>query len=278
MILKYESSNGKTFDLKVSPLRARTADFHDYSWNPQVVNLQYGDKVTRFDRKAATYKMKLDVSGTLPERRQALNRLHEAFDHDIWNQTPGRIIHGDYYINGYVIVSKTGYNEPYTENEINIYCPDPFWIKESVYQFKKWQPVPSVYLEFPYGYAYDYRSIEASDTTLNVSGVLDADFKIKFYNFEHIFSIGVKIGGINRYVNIAPAVTDMLEFDTATKTIYHYEEHDGEYEKINAFDKRGKGSVSVFTPIKPGLVPVIWDRSFDFDLTIYERRSEPPWI
>lgn len=275
MILKYESSNGNIFDLKAVPLRARTADFHDYSWTPQAVRLQYGDKLTRFDKPSATYRMKLDVSGTLDERKKALNRLHEAFDYDVWHQTPGKILHGDYYINGFVTMSKTGYHEPYTENEITIYCPNPFWVKESVYKFKQHEPVPQMYLDFPHRYAYDYYSELASDTVINVSSVIDADFRIRFYYFYHPMSVKVLLDGIWRYIGISGLdAYDVIEFDSASKTIFLYQ--DGE--KINIFDKRAKGSVSVFTPLKPGLVPVSWDRQFDFDLTIYERRSEPPWI
>lgn len=137
MILQYETSDGTIFDLKTGPIRTRTANFHDYSWKPKVVNLQYGDRVTRFDKASVTYTAVLDIDGSLAERRETLNTLHTAFDNDIYKMTPGRIIHGEYYIRCFVTLSSTFYKGPFTQNEINIYCPYPFWIKERQYEFIK---------------------------------------------------------------------------------------------------------------------------------------------
>ena len=95
MILKYISAKGTEYDLKtVGGLRARSADLHTYEWVPDITQLQFGTKVNRFRKEASAYTIKLDAGGTLAQRKQYLNELHAAFDEDIYNKTPGRIVPG----------------------------------------------------------------------------------------------------------------------------------------------------------------------------------------
>lgn len=133
MTLRYVSSTGQVFDLQAASIRARRANFHDYQWTPQVKNLQYGDRVYRFNKEALYYTVILDIRKTLDERKATLNTLHAAFDADIFSMTPGRIVHGEYYILCYITFSSTYAENPYTTNELSVYCPYPFWVKENAY-------------------------------------------------------------------------------------------------------------------------------------------------
>ena len=45
---------------------------------------------------------------------------------------------------------------------------------------------------------------------------------------------------------------------------------------INWFDKRGRDNY-IFEAIPTGINAVTWNGTFDFDLTIIEKRSEPKW-
>ena len=53
----------------------------------------------------------------------------------------------------------------------------------------------------------------------------------------------------------------------------------GTRENVYKFRERGAhGSGSyLFEPIKPGTDDITWDNTFDFDLTLYETRSTPPY-
>ncbi len=46
--------------------------------------------------------------------------------------------------------------------------------------------------------------------------------------------------------------------------------------KVNAFHYRSFEN-SVFRPIQVGRQEVFWDGKFDFDLILFEERSEPKW-
>ena len=48
-------------------------------------------------------------------------------------------------------------------------------------------------------------------------------------------------------------------------------------ERTNLFDYRDKEN-DIFLPVEPGVNTVIYDGSFDFDITLVQQRSEPLWI
>ena len=136
MILYYTSSNGQTFDLKVGKIRTRTANFHDYEWTPQTTTQQYGECVYGFDKPAITYTMLLSIFGSHDDRKTQLNLLHDAFDHDIRNMTPGKLTHGDSEVECYITFSTTYPDADDTKNEISVFCPYPFWVRPHEYHLE----------------------------------------------------------------------------------------------------------------------------------------------
>lgn len=273
MILIYQSSDGQRFDLKSSGLKTRTADFHDYTWLPQIREQQYGARVYRFDKEAVYYNAMISVRGSIEDRKITLNRLHEAFDKDIFSMTPGRIIHGDYYIQCYITFSSTGYTNPYTENEINIFCPYPFWIKENTYEFLKHEDVPGAneFLDFEYDFEYDYMSGTSGQGKITNQGAGPAHYRLILYgaaNNPYINIDGVTIG-----VNTSIRSDEYVVIDSRDHTVYRYASNGS---STNIYNNRTK-SQSIFEKIAAGAHTVVWPGTFGFDLTILEERSEPKW-
>ena len=274
MILKYESSNGEVYDLKVKPIRTRSANFHEYNWKAQTLTLQYGDKVTRFDKPAQMYSALLDISGGIEERKASLNALHAAFDADIFSMLPGKIIHGDYYIHCFITHSNTYYKNPFTQNEINIYCPYPFWIKENVYDFAKVEDIQDAnqFLDFPYDFSYDYRSELTGQAFIQNPGAAPANYRLIIYgavNNPYIVADGNYIG-----INTVLENNEYAVIDSRNHTVYKVANNGT---RTNLFNDRIKGNVSMFEKISSGDHFVAWSGLFGITLTIYEERSEPLW-
>ena len=275
MILYYTSSNGQTFNLKVGKVRTRTADFHTYTWDPQSVGQRYGERVYRFDKPAITYTMLLDISGTTAERRMWLNLLHAAFEHDIRNMTPGKITHGASSIDCYITYSSTYEETPYTSNEINVYCPYPFWTEEKLYTLVPISEQEDVteypYLDYPYDYSYDFKADLDGYMTIENTAQADAEYRLIIHGAATAPFIninGVKIGVI-----ASIGASEYVVIDSRLKTVTKYS---GNIEE-NLFNSRYKGDVSMFTPIPSGVYSVLWSGLFGCELYLYEERSEPIW-
>ena len=272
MILKYTSSNGQTFDLKVGRFRTRTADYHLYAWEPQTIKQQYGANVYRFDRAAKTYQTKLTVFGNLDERKTFLNILHAAFEHDIVTLTPGRITHGQYYIECYITSVNTYYEEPWTQNDLAIFCPYPFWRHDTEYTLHAADADEYQYLDFPYGFLYDYKATLPGFYMVQNPGVKPADWEMRIKGYAN--NPMVVINGMSVGVNAVIGADETLIISSRNKTVVKVAANGVQ---VNLFNARLKTN-SIFDPLPYGELPIMWSGAFDIVLTIFEERSEPLWI
>lgn len=272
MILKYTSSNGQVFDLKVGKFRTRTADYHNYSWKPQVTNQQYGANVYRFDREVASYSTLLTVFGTEREKRTYLNLLHAAFEHDIVTMTPGRITHGMYYVECYITDSSTYYDNPWTQNELTIYVPYPFWRRDIEYELQASEAEEYEFLDFPYDFQYDYMATLPGFRMITNPGVKPADWKMTIDGYA--LNPLVVLNGMSVGVNAVIGTGEKLIISSKDKTVIKYGANGSE---ANLFNNRIKTN-SIFEQLPSGELSVMWSGAFDINLIVYEERSEPLWI
>lgn len=271
MILFYESSNGNVFNLKVGKIRARTANLHDFQWVPEAIEQQYGERVFGFNKPATSYNMLLSIDGNLEERRQQLNLLHDAFEHDVRNMTPGKLIHGNAKIDCYIIVSSTFPENPWTHNELSVYCPYPFWITEREYHMDIIDDVSEYpFLDYPYDFNYDYSAVLTGYANIENYSVGSADFQLSIYG--PVENPVVVINGIKVGVVTSIGAAEKIVVNSKNKTVVLYGA-----KQSNLFNNRLKEQ-SIFTPIPSGLCDISWNGQFAFDLTLYEERSEPMWI
>lgn len=135
--LKYKSiSLNDYFEFQSTRfVKTRSANFHEYSWNPDVFQFDYGAQVKNFLKDPITYSATLEVRGSVDQRRAWLDDFHLACDLDIMNKTPGRLYWGDMFIECYILSTSTEPTEGNvtTSNEIGIYCPYPSWIYPVTY-------------------------------------------------------------------------------------------------------------------------------------------------
>lgn len=137
--VSYTDSRGNIFDLMVDDSkRIQTANFHEYSWDKDVIESQFGEKLKAWKKDALNLEVTIIFDGL--DREKDLNDFHDALEYDIFNNSPGRLRWGsetnNYYIDCYGISSKTYPTEEKTNtstsNDVTFYCPSPWWKKETV--------------------------------------------------------------------------------------------------------------------------------------------------
>lgn len=270
--LKYVASSGNVYNLKGDGIRTRTANYHAWEWGVDGTVLQFGTRVAAFTRAAAIYETTLVFQGSYAVRKAIIDALHEDFERDVRSMKPGRIIWGDYYIDCYITVSSTAPDENniYTENEIEIFCPYPFWIREETKEFAYVvSPEGQAFLDYPYDYSYDFWDGQngqvqwvrefpfASEFTMTIFGAVDTP--------------RIMINGHPYQINDVLEEGQYLVIDSRHNTVTKYLINGT---TVNDFDLRDK-TQSVFEQIPGDSLTITWDGTFGFNITIYEERSEP---
>lgn len=270
--LQYVASSGTVYNLKGDGIRTKTANYHKWNWGVNGTTLQYGARVAAFTKAAATYETKLIVNGSHAVRKVILDALHEDFECDIRNMTPGRVIWGDYYIDCYATISSTypDKNGIWTDNDVTFYCPYPFWIREETHEFTvKEAPEGQTYLDYDYDFAYDFFYGNPGIEIWQRDFPFAAEFRMTIYG--PVSNPSLTINGHLYMILDTLLDTEYIVIDSRAHTVTKYLA-DGQ--SVNIFDKRNK-SESVFEQIPAGTLTANWSGEFGFDLTIFEERSEP---
>lgn len=266
--ITYVASSGNTYNMMTS-FRTRTANFHNWEYTAQAVQLLHGERVSTFRKKAVTYEVELVVSGTDPQRRAMITAFHDDIERDIKTLSPGKVIYGDWYINCYVIENELNPDEEvnrWTNNKMSIYVPSGYWYRDLKHEFRYDREAgPSLYLDYTYDYSYDY--------TEPTYGTYIWDTDIPFVSDFEMVIYGPCVNPrvlINKHVYMVYATVPDGE-----ALVVNSKEHTVMIGDYNAFDDRYKAE-SIFDQIPGGELRVDWG-SFDMDITLFNERSSPKW-
>ena len=282
----YVASSGKMYNLTTTTgFRLRNANFHKWNWGRDVKGRRYGEKILRFTRAPLTYECTLAFWGPTDRRAQQLLALHNDFERDVAMMTPGKIVWGSCYINCYIESSSTypGDGNNYTENDIVIYCPYPYWIEEQTIDIlptSSGEIIPTAedaktYEAPDFGYYYDYSYPKGSEIiTINNDHYLPSDFRLTAYGPATY--VAVSMAGHLYEVDHAVLsgerlVIDSREICETDKRIYLVSNGGAE---TSLFDYRNPAT-SVFRKLPPGTITINYARNYGITLTIFKERSEP---
>lgn len=275
VLLTYTASSGRVYNLKTKGLiRTRAANYHKWNWGVDGTALQFGVRVADFTRDAATYNSTLVFDGPLSERKTLVENLHEDFELDVRKKTPGRITWGDYYIDCYITISSTypDANNVWTDNEITIYCPHPFWIKEETRVFYPQEaPEDERFLDYTFDYEYDYYFGSPGVATWNTDFPFESEFIMTV--FGPVSNPRVLVNGYPYQFNDTLEEMEYVVIDSRSNTIM---KHLANGQAVSIFDLRNKEQ-SIFEPMPAGTMTVNWTGLFGFNITLFEERSEPRW-
>lgn len=269
--IKYIASSGNEYDLISNGILHKEANYHTWGWGIDGTQLQYGFRVADFSRDAAVYKTQLIFYGGEEQRRDLIGRLHDDFEQDVRTKKPGRIIWGAYYINCYITESSTEPEEhrTWTQNDISIYAPYPFWIQDLNIELPKGDAEATGFLEFPFDFAFDFTSPVMGSRIIPSDFPFESEFKMVIYGLA--VNPRVVVNDYAYVLDLTVPDGSYVVIDSRAKTIMMYGQSGAQ---TNVFDYRNKTD-SVFQKIPAGNLNIAWDSSYGVDMTIYRERSEP---
>ena len=269
----YLSGDGKRkIYLDRHPYWMQTRDILDYESDYTVRS----KRIRGFDKDVAKREFLISIFGNSEEEYNSnWKHLHDVFEQDVRDLTPGRLYFGRYYLRCYIVASAKSEWEcdsGIVDNTLTLATDYPFWIQEASKQFF---PQPDIVIESGFEYQYDYEYEYASDTVGTVSWPTD-----HFASSEFLLIIYGPCSDPRLLINGYPyQVYDVLEnndymvIDSRENTVVKYLANGTTQ---NLYDMRAKEQ-SLFEKVPGGNLTVNWNAAFGFDLTLYLERSEPEW-
>ena len=275
--IKYVSSNGEEYNLIGDRMRATSGYFHSYEWKANVTEDTFGATVNEFTKDPVTYDLTLTVRGKESERKEFLNKITNAFEHDIVNLTAGRIYYGAYYIDCYIKKSSneiSSDNNSRTDCKIGIYCPYPFWSMEqeqSFYPDSMNGGEEYFFLDYPMDFQYDYSRQGAGTQNWFIDHFRSNNFEMVIYGPCADPRIIINDYPYQIYETLEAGEYILLKSRNKTIT-----KHLRNGTVQNIFAKRAKDK-SVFELIPSGMLTLNWSGTYGFDIKVYKERSVPEW-
>lgn len=273
-MVKYQNSTGEIYSLQEFGVKIKNAKLHSYSWNAIEKKQRFGAIVRDFKKDAIEYKIELRISGTDNRKKEIENMLFEAFERDINAKHPGKLLYDDYYIECYITASEISPDEHFgLKKTITAYCPYPFWIKETTYQYLAEPPEAVKYTDLETGimfpeFPFDFAPVRGEKILENPS-FADSNFVMTIYGFAE--SPQVSIAGHPYRVEATIYEGERLVIDSKKGTVKKIGRLG---EVVDCYNARQK-DYSVFQKIPPGLNVFQWSGGFGIDITLFDERSEP---
>ena len=266
----YRSCSGEMLYLDRNPFWMQTGDFLDYEWIYNIRN----DKIVGFQKEVTEKEFLITVSGkTETEYANNWNKIHDVFEKDICETTPGKLYFGDYYLNCYIFAAEKTeweYDCCMHDNVYYLVTDHPFWLKESTLLILPASDPVAAGLTYDYTYDYTYGENGLSVFFKN-DHFTACDFKLKAYGpFD---SLAFAINSNMYEVDADCGEGESLVIDTKAQTITKIDAYGNAW---NAFGDQNF-DYNNFAKIPAGENTLSYSRDHALELTFYQERSEPKW-
>lgn len=273
-LLTYQNNEGEVLisssALNEAGVFIDTTDLRDFSWKVLSIN----DRITGFSRKGIKeYKLPCKIRcNNADQGRKLKDRLYKICEKDILANKPGRLWVAGSYMWCWVTQSKKNnylIDHRIADIDLVITTDKPYWVKEYKYEYRKSAETPGG-LNFPFNFPHDlgYGGVYGN---INATDFYKCDFKIIIYGPTENPEIHI---GDNVYkVNYQIGPFDTIEIDSLKKTLVKKNSYDVEESILFYRDT----NFYIFEKIDTRKTSVVWNNYFDFDVIIYDTRSEPTW-
>ena len=277
----YVNHKGKRIDLSDYPYLFQSGDILDWTYSYDTSEGER-NQTSNFRKSVKEFSVKIavlcDFSLSLPKRQEewkrAVDYLVEAFEEDILEAQEGRLYAdtGAYMKCRIIGSTKSDWKMglPIMFNTLKVLSSNPGWIRERPYYFKSSDITSTDNKRYAGKYAYRYAN-GLTNASITNEHYAECNFRLIIYG--PCTQPSVYIGGYEYRFNIVLQEGEYLEVDSAAETVTKYMNSGV---KVNAFNNRNFKN-SVFQPIQTGRQEVSWNGRFDFDLILFEERSEPKW-
>lgn len=273
----YKNSRDEIIDLSEWPYCLQSENILDYEWSYESVTHNPGQsRITRFYKKSTEIPVEMAVySDDVTRYVDAMNHFFQIVEYDVANCIPGKLYcNENCYLNCYILGSekkKWKQGTCLTWYTLNIVAEDPSWIVENKKSYNISFSGDTDGLDYPYDYPSDFSSKVLLSTLENKSH-LPMDFKMVIYG--PVINPMVTVENNIYKINTEVKANEYLVIDTREHIVALIDNVGNKTLKYNSRDKK----YDVFAKIPSGVHSVQWDGSFGFDVTAYQRRSEPEWI
>lgn len=269
----YETHLGRRFVGIDNNVYLNYSELRDYSWSYDTIN----NRISRLYRSLKDRVIPLWVHCESEADAIAVkNQLYELTETDVEAKKPGKVYIGEYYTRGYITESKKSsylIDKKMCKIDLVLTSDDPAWFREQNHRFLRGQNSAMGVgsgTDYPYDYAYDY-ALSMNGKNIMCESVGSNAFRLLIYGSA--VNPTVMIGGHAYTINGSIGAGETLLIDSLAKTIT-LTTSAGQI--LNWYDKRSRDNY-IFEPIPAGKNTVAWQGTFDFDLTVIEKRSEPRW-
>ena len=272
--LTYTNHMGQSVHFGESGLFIAESELRDWSNSYESKN----GRVTRFYKDVVEKKLPIVVmADSEDEGKQLRNELYEIISVDNESEEYGRLIYNGYEMQCYCTAIKHSSWLEYLafgDIELTVITDKPYWIKKTVEEFKATDYINTAttaggkgYLN---GYEYNYGISETNGSIFNPNAY-SIGVEIEIFGYANYPEI--KINGHSYKINYEIPQYCTATINTLDKTIL-LKSRNGAEKNLLAY----RDSTEIFKPIPSGNSTIIWDKSFDFNLVLLEKRSEPKWI
>lgn len=268
----YRNHLGEEIRFGENGIYLNAGSLRDYSWTPVKKN----NRISAFDKDVVQKPLPVVIfAASEADGIAARNRLFEVVEKDVLAMKAGTLEVAGYRLECFVTGSaKSEYllSQRYMMVNLTIQTDKPNWYKETTHSFFAETTAEDYeFLDYDFDYDIDYMSAN-NPRVLRNSNFTDTNFKLTIYGACD--NPIVYIGGHAYQVNCSVQHGERIVIDSRQKTIVLIDKNRNE---TNIFNKRNRGSY-IFKKIPAGNVSMTFDGSFDFDVILFEERSEPKWI
>lgn len=266
--MKFINHTGEMIEFGKGNILINENDFRDYEWSYEA---QY-NKIMGFTRSISKRTLPVIVCGT--ECKQTVNRILEIIEKDVLVGKPGKMIIGDYYLKGFFYASKQqGYTKQNSvELNLKFVSEQKMWISPKVFTYRLNDLlVTDRGLGYDYGYPYDFLSSINSQNLYNSSHV-ESNFEMKIYG--PVVDPAITLAGHTYKINTELYKNEYLTINTLEKTVIRTT---AKGVLVNEFGNRDIESGYIFQKIPVGQNSVSAFPECNFDVTVFDERSEPKW-
>ncbi len=222
-------------------------------------------------------KKELDIAvcgKSREEHDELVNQMVNVLDADVIDKVPGELHVAGYYIRCYFHASKKParyINTKRSAVSFNVIIGKSLWIKEYRHEYVWSEKKDTGGRGYNYEYEYDYTIGNGNVDTITNEHFAECEFVLKVCGY--IMNPAITIG--NHLYRVAEVVqaNEILTIDTRNKSITLTKNNGVQ---VNTYSKRDKASF-VFEPIPAGEHRIYWNGNYNFEITLYEERSEPKW-
>lgn len=269
--LSYQSASGQEINLTDWPFYWNESDLQAHAWEIESTDNPFGSKITRLRRGVTEKSVKLLIYNSGNSVKAFVDHLNAVFESDVVAKTPGKLLFNESYLSGYFTAASLSgrMRDVYAEYELTFTTDNPFWITEASTEFITFSESSEVGKRFPYKFPHRYAT--AGIRTLINEHYAPTPAIITIYG--PALDPSISIDGQIYQMTISMATGERLILDGLSRRIYR-KLITGE--EVNEFNRRDKNN-DPFRPIPPGTLPVVYNGSFSFDITLIQQRSEPRW-